>query len=270
MKSIHLILSAIFVFTCTITASADDANDGNSIGAADLPYDCAQVTAIRFNPEAYAKLSYHEQRWVDIKWHQCQPKKEESTEESDEQDVIIVNPVASGDDDKIFYGTISRKQLADARAKCTTAGGIGGVTISVAGAVLGNPAASEIGTIVFNYSDVTCSSLSKEFEKGNLLTILGPTIIVDHAVVNKLTKDFIRNIPIVSEADKDKLTKLTEKVLAPPSVNVTGPNVTVSAAGASVSLRKPKVVIGTANLPTVKAPIKVPRCVKIWGKKICR
>jgi hypothetical protein len=270
MKPKNLVLSATLVLICFIAASAqDNSKDGNSMGVVDLPYDCAATNAIRFNPEAYSKLSYHEQRWVDIKWHKCQPKEKES----DEQDVIIVNPVATDDDDKIFYGTISRKQLTDAREKCITAGAYGGVAISVAGAVTGNPAAAEIGTVVFNYSDVACSSLSGEIEKGNLLAILGPTQIVGNAVANKLTKDFINNIPIISGADKDNLKKLTEKWLVPPSVNVTGPNVTVSAGGASASLQKPRVVIGTPKLPsvTIKAPvIKIPRCRKIFGKKICR
>lgn len=272
---IAALLFFLLALSVGITAQATQ-EDGNSIGLVDTEFTCETVSAIKFNPDAYRKLSYNQQRLLEMKWQRCEPRpeREEGVDEDQEQEVIIVNPVATNEDDKVFYGTIKRSQITEARTKCATAGAAAGVVITVNGTVTGNPALAEAGTAIFTYSDVSCASLATELEKGNLLAILGPTQIIANAVANKFTQDTIDNIPVVSDADKENLKKLTANLLSAPSVNVSGSNVTVSAGGASVSVRKPKVVIGAPKapkVPTPKIPLpKIRRCVKLWGKKVCR
>lgn len=236
-----LILTTILLFISFEFAQAQEgANTGNSIALVDTNYSCEAVEKIKFDAAEYTKLSFNEQVTVDAKWRACRPVKKADNPDDNEIPLVIINPAATSEDNKVFYGLIKQKQLTEARKACTTAGNITGVTLMVGGTATGNPMATEIGSAVFEYTNVSCASLEKEFSQGNLIALLGPNNIIGHAVANKLTQDTIKLIPLVSDADKKKLGKFVDKVLTPPSVSTEGSNITITApGGVKGSIKKP-------------------------------
>ncbi|MFS8931264.1 hypothetical protein [Cupriavidus taiwanensis] len=214
------------------------ADDMNAFAAVQTAYSCDEADKIKFSKEAYLALDPTERVFLDAAWQSCQTSKD-----SEEQPTIIVNPTPTGENDRVFYGLVKRKQLREAQKTCATAGAYGGVTIAVVGTVTGAPGASEMGTYAFQYADVSCASLANEIEKGNVLAALGPSTIVYHAVANKMAKDVVTNIPLVSKADKDNIKKVIDKATGVPSVKIGKKNVEVQAGGVKVSVKKPKVTI---------------------------
>jgi hypothetical protein len=116
------------------------------------------------------------------------------------------------------------------------------------GTATGSPVASEAGAALFRYSEVSCASMEKELDNGNILAALAPATIINHAVVNKLSKDLVNAIPLVSGADKQNLKSLIDAATTPPSVTVTDKHVVIQAGPAKLSLPKPKITIGTPKI----------------------
>jgi hypothetical protein len=136
---------------------------------------------------------------------------------------------------------IKLRTLAEARKVCSTAGMVGGTTLTIAGTAAGNPAATQIGSALFTYSDVSCASLEKNFAAGNILAALGPTTIIGHAVLNKMSKDLVNNIPLLSGADKKNVKNFLDKITVPPSLTIGRKNVEMSAGGVKLSVKKPRI-----------------------------
>ncbi|WP_243737053.1 hypothetical protein [Cupriavidus sp. L7L] len=214
------------------------AEDMNAFAAVQTAYSCEEADKIKFSKDVYIALDPTERVFLDATWQSCQTPKD-----SEEQPTIIVNPTPTSEHDRVFYGLVKRKQLREAQKTCATAGAYGGATIAVVGTITGTPGATELGTYAFQYADVSCASLANEIEKGNVLAALGPSVIVSHAVANKMVKDVVTNIPLVSKADKDKIKKVIDKATGVPSVTVGKKNVEVQAGGVKVSVKKPKIVL---------------------------
>lgn len=253
MRINSLLILLFFLFLCsapnlaqemptstpTPTTTETEFDDANDFGMVQTTYTCEEADKIRFDKTEYLKLEIQNRVLVDGTWQSCQTPPEPNDDTP--QVVMIINPTPSSDNDRLFYGLIKRKQLVDARNKCSQAGMAGGVALTVFGTAAGNPAASEIGAALFKYSDVSCSSFAKQIEAGNILAVLGPSSIVRHAVANKLTKDVVNLIPLLSSADKKNLTDLVQKVTAPPSITIGSKNVQIKGpGGAKITFRKPR------------------------------
>jgi hypothetical protein len=219
-------------------------NEANSVAAVQTEFTCETAKEIKFNETEYVKLSRVDRVLLDARWASCQ--RPTDGEGADDIPVVIVNPVPTSDDDRVAYGLMKRADLAKARNLCSTAGMVGGASLTIAGIASGNPAATKIGSSLFTYSDVSCASLEKNFADGNILAALGPTTIIGHAVLNKMTKNLVNNIPLLSGADKRKVKDFLDKVTAPPSLTVGRKNVEMSAGGVKISVKKPKI---TAKKP---------------------
>ncbi|WP_230625447.1 hypothetical protein [Cupriavidus necator] len=226
---------------------ATPAEDMNAFAAVQTAHSCEEADKIKFSKDAYLALDPTERVFLDATWQSCQTPKD-----SEEQPTIIVNPTPTGDNDRVFYGLVKRKQLREAQKTCATAG-LWRRHHAVVGTVTGVPGTSEIGTAMFQYADVSCSSLAAEIEKGNVLAALGPSMLVQHAVLNKMSKDLVRNIPLVSGADKAKIFGLIDKATAMPMVTIGRKNVEVELVGVKASVKKPKVIIKKPKI-VIKKP----------------
>lgn len=86
-----------------------------------------------------------------------------------------------------------------------------------------------------------------------MLAALGPSMLVQHAVLNKMSKDLVRNIPLVSGADKAKIFGLIDKATAMPMVTIGRKNIEVELVGVKASVKKPKVIIKKPKI-VIKKP----------------
>lgn len=246
MRIRNLSLLPIFLLVCFGQALAQgpatelkSTDQENSVAVVQTEVTCETANAVKFNPTEYLKLAPVDRVLLDARWVSCQPP----TEGGDTVPAVVVNPAPTSDNDRVTYGLIKRKDLAQAREACSTAGMVGGTTLAVAGTATGNPAATKIGSAVFTYSDVSCASLEKNFADGNILAALGPSTIIGHAVLGKMTKDVVNNIPLLSGADKKNVNNFLGKITSPPSVTVGKTNLEMSAGGIKVSVKKPRIKI---------------------------
>ena len=208
-------------------------SEGNALSLASSAYTCEQAEKIRFNKQEFYALEFTQRQIVGAIAEACI-----TPPEADYQPVLVVNPAATSDQEKVFYGTVKKKQLAEARKACATAGGVAAVTLTVAGSISGNAAAGDIGAALFQYSEVSCTALAGEVAKGNLVAVLGPQQVVASAVATKMGQEFVSRLPLLSNADKKKVKEAIATTAATPVISV-GKNITVKAAGITVSARNP-------------------------------
>lgn len=219
--------------------------EGTQLSMVKIDYSCEQASSIKFNQITYESLPVWEQTLIDTKYRMCK-----TPADAEEAYVLVVSPAATSENSKIFYGTVKRADLEKARGVCKTAGQVGGVGLNVASMVgAAVPIAGDIGTAIYNYSDVSCNAIADNAVGGNMMLLLGPTSIVAHATASKLAKDTINLIPLVSTADKKNIADLVDKVTAPPSISVGRVNVNIQAGPVKLSVPKPK--------PKIKIKIKL-------------
>lgn len=238
IKTCRVIAGVAVVSVSLMAHAADKAGDGEKeqLATVEIPYTCEEAGKLKFDQKGYEGLAVWEQTIVDAKYRMCK-----TPADAPEQVIVVANPAPTSENDKVFYGMVKRTDLEKAREKCHVAGAAGGAALTVTSMVgVTPPGAGELGTAIYNYSGVSCNALADNAAKGNLVTLLGPVSIVSAAVAQKLTKDVIKQIPLVSKADKDKIGKVVEKATRPPSVQVGGGRVTVEAGPIHVSVKKPK------------------------------
>lgn len=207
----------------------------NVIQAVSTEYSCEQADSLKFDKDKYTKLDGTTRVIVDAQWQQCQIRAEQN---NNDEIVLIVNPAPISDNNRLFYGLLRRQQLEEAKKACDQGGQLAGVSLMVVGTATGAPGVSELGAAAFKYSDVSCTSLKNQLMKGNVLAALMPSMIVNNAVINKITKDAVSNIPLLSGADKDNINKLINKATEPPSVEVTKKHVVIKTGPVKVSVPK--------------------------------
>lgn len=248
---IALAIGAGLLFSMSSRAAEGTPSETYSLAKVQTEYTCAQLDELKFNKTNYLALNPVSRVIVDGQWTQCQNKR------SDEQFVLVANPLATSENDKLFYGTVKQASLDNAVTYCKTGGAVLGTSLSVASLVVGNAAAGEVGSAVYNYSGVSCDALGDGVADGNLMLFLGPTSLVAHAVAAKISKDTIELIPLLSDADKGKLKEFVDRVSAPPTVTV-GQTIIVSGVGFKVSVEKPRVVIKAPKVTPPKIPDQLP------------
>lgn len=89
---------------------ATPAEDMNAFAAVQTAHSCEEADKIKFSKDAYLALDPTERVFLDATWQSCQTPKD-----SEEQPTIIVNPTPTGDNDRVFYGLVKRKQLRERR-----------------------------------------------------------------------------------------------------------------------------------------------------------
>lgn len=207
-------------------------------------FSCEDAAAKRADVE-YKKLSAFDRTEVDVIYQKC--IRATGTEEPGEVPVAMVNPKPFNENDRIFYGTISRKQLIQAQKACATGGAAAGLAFTVQGQ-------SAIGSALYNYSNVGCASIADSLSSNNLYTLIGPSQIVKAAIAQKMTEDILKAVPLVSKGDKKKLEKLVGSALKPPIVNINKKNIEFETGPAKLNFKKPKVVIKTPKIDLPDLP----------------
>lgn len=213
---------------------------------ANLPekIDCDAVEKIRFDKDVYKAKSPSERRLVDAQQIQCEIDAEaaKSGIPAEEAVVVVVNPIPTGEHDRVFYGKVKKKDVENGARNCKASGAAAGIAIAVVGTASGTPGAAETGATIYQYSDVACSSLESAILGDNLMAVLAPTAVVGNAVAGKALNDIIANVPLVSGADKKKIQNLVNDAVASqtPSVTITKDKVHVDIGiGGGIGIKRP-------------------------------
>jgi hypothetical protein len=248
----YFVIAACFLVIGHNASAQDD--DKVAMGSYKSPWTCKEVEDVKFDKVKYRELDTYTRQLVDAQDHQCTAPKDGDIS------VVMINPAPASESTRVMYGTITRAQLVEARKACATGGAIASVAINIA---TGGLDGGLLSKGIYQYSGVSCNGLAQGMESGNLMMILGPQQIVGAAVAGKVADDLIRNIPLISDADKKNMQKFVASAIAPPVVSVQGPNITAKSGTVSVSFQKPKVVISKKPLESLSK--RLPKsCCKGW------
>ncbi len=245
--------SACLVIAFPVTGDAQTSQ--NTVAVIVDSYSCAEADEIKFDRSKYTSMDRQLQVIVDGTYQKCEMDKEkelarsEGKPEPDEEVVILTNPAPTGEEDRLFYGTIKRADLENASKNCKGGAGVAALTVAVAGAATGAPDGGQGAALIYQYGDVVCDGLAQAVEEGNLLVILNSQMVVGHAVAKEALTDAVKSIPLVSDADKENVQKLIDNVTAVPEIKVDNNKVEVSGGGVRVELPLPPI---PKKLPDLK------------------
>jgi hypothetical protein len=200
-------------------------DDKNGIAAVKPAFSCDEANKIKFDSAAYSALSPDERVLVDAQWNKCDFDKRRRTAAPGApapQTTVIVfaNPAPSPSSSRVFYGLLNQRDLDNAEKNCAGAGKAAGIALTIVGAATGADETGRLGNALYQYSGVSCRGLKSSAERQDLMVFLAPNAIVSHALQDKLTKEALDKIPLISDADKKNIQKVIEKATKPPEVTV--------------------------------------------------
>lgn len=214
---VGLLSATIFMSTAVGSAVAE----ATSFMTFDAQFSCEEAARLKFNQAEYEALPGNDQVVIDATYQQCRIDKEaaDKAQPPTIRTVLVPNP-AGTEDDKLFYGLVSRDDIDNAKKNCETGGQVVGLGMIVAGSLAGNPGATEAGKSLYTYTDVSCSAFANGIADGNVMVLFAPAGIIEVATANKVFADAVKSLPLMSQADKDKLTTIVSTTTAPPEVKI--------------------------------------------------